>query len=99
MLVYRKDSWGKGQIWGVVDFQSDLNFFLLLFVLFSGERNKTLWPDCGWPFSRGWHSCHPVLPPASAVPVAEVLCLFSPRWAAEVGVGARGPVRETWGGT
>lgn len=78
-----------------VSFWSDSNFFFCF--SFSGERNKTLWPDCGWPFPRGWHSCHPVLPFTSAVPVTEVLCLFSPRWAAEVGVGSGGLVTG-WGG-
>lgn len=76
---------------------------------FSGERNKTLWPDCGWPFPRGWHSCHPVLPLASAVPITEVLCLFSPRWAGRRiegtgmwgsgGCGAGGRSGWVWGGS
>lgn len=93
----KTDGQGKVQILGVGDlpFSMTLISCLVFFVcLFSGKRNKTLWPDCGWSFPRGWHSCHPVLPFASAVPITEVLCLFSPRWAAEVGVGAGGLVRE-----
>lgn len=87
---------GKGTDLGVceVSFQSDFNFFVLFLFSFSGKRNKTLWPDCGWPFPWGWHSCHPVLPLASTVPITEVLCLFSPRWTAEVGVGSGGLVAE-----
>lgn len=93
MLTYSKDSEaGERHRFGGLSsfFLKDFNFFFCF--SFSGERNKTLWPDCGWPFPRGWHSCHPVLPFASTVPVTEVLCLFSPRWAAEVGVGSGGLV-------
>lgn len=94
--VSERLSWGKRQILRVVDLPFSLTSTSWFF-LFAGERNKTLWPDCGWSFPRGWHSRHPVLPLASAVPITEVLCLFSPRWAAEVGVGAGGLVRERGG--